>query len=99
MNPNLLFQEAIALHQAGNSAAAAYKVWNYIRRNLEDEIGWLVYANLTSDDGERKRCLERVLAINPDNLEARSWLESIRAVSPAENAFPDFVDREDDFLK
>ncbi len=47
----------------------------------ENELAWLWLANAAETPAEAARCLEKVLAINPDNTLARSTYERCRSVA------------------
>ncbi len=74
--------------KAGVAAAKAHK--NTSARILlnvvvgdepENELAWLWLANAAETPAEAARCLEKVLAINPDNTLARSTYERCRSVA------------------
>ncbi len=63
-------KEVVMEYKQGNKEKARKLVRRFVKTNPDDEMGWMVYAKITDDDGERIRSLRRVTDINPSNQEA-----------------------------
>ncbi|MDB5078654.1 MAG: hypothetical protein JWP00_578 [Chloroflexi bacterium] len=64
----------------------AYEVFcNVVRRDPNNELGWLYRAATTEDLSEAYVCLQRVLAINPANEKAQRGVERIQNRLSAES--------------
>jgi len=48
-----------------------------VHANSSDEVDWLLYAAILTDPAQRRFCLERALALNPDSDLAKHALASI----------------------
>lgn len=71
--PNLI-QEGIAAYEAGDIDKARDLLAAGLQDNPHSEIGWLTLAKTQTDRAARRASLERVLEINPDNIEASAML-------------------------
>ncbi len=67
-------QRAVAAVKAGDKAAGRRLLAEVIRADPRNVSAWLWMAAATDADEQRRACLERVLAINPDNQSARQGL-------------------------
>ncbi len=67
-------QQAIAAVKAGDKEAGRRRLAEVIRSDPRNEAAWLWMSAATDSDEQRRACLERVLAINPDNPTARLGL-------------------------
>ncbi|MBN1580403.1 MAG: DUF1189 family protein [Anaerolineae bacterium] len=67
-----LAQEAI---RQGDKAAAQKHLLQVIQINARNEIAWLWLSAIVDDPAKEQKCLERVIAINPDNVVARRHLQ------------------------
>jgi hypothetical protein len=67
-------RRAIAAVKAGDKAAGQRLLAEVIRGDPRNEAAWLWMAAALDSDEQRRTCLERVLAINPDNPAARRGL-------------------------
>ncbi len=74
-------QRAIAAVKAGNKAAGRRLLAEVIRDDPHNEAAWLWMSAATDSDAQRRACLERVLAINPDNQTARRGLARLDRTS------------------
>jgi hypothetical protein len=75
-------QRAIAAVKAGDKAAGQRLLAEVIRDDPRNEAAWLWMAAALDSDEQRRTCLERVLAINPDNPTARRGLARLGRASP-----------------
>jgi hypothetical protein len=76
-DPLHALRQAIAAIKAGDKAAGRRLLAAVIRENPRDEAAWLWMSAAIDVDEQRRTCLERVLAINPDNATARRGLASL----------------------
>jgi hypothetical protein len=74
--PNPLLQAAEHL-QAGRIDQARAILIALVRQNPNSEKGWLLLSRTLNDRKQQTDCLERVLAINPNNTEARERLTQL----------------------
>lgn len=72
-----LLQQGIAALKAGHKPAARALLARALRRDGQNETAWLWLSGAVETDEERRRCLLRVLEINPDNELARRGLEAL----------------------
>ena len=76
--PQELQAAAEHLH-AGRLPRAKALLGDFIRRNPASEQAWLLLSQAVNEPKQQKDCLERVLKLNPANLEARERLERLQA--------------------
>ncbi|MCW5955560.1 MAG: response regulator [Pyrinomonadaceae bacterium] len=72
--------EARSAAVAGRKSDAHELLDAFIAENPEAEDGWILRAHLADGFAEKIAAFERVLSINPDNLTAKSGLESLRSI-------------------
>ncbi|MCA9964357.1 MAG: hypothetical protein KC423_08940 [Anaerolineales bacterium] len=88
--------EAIRYFEAGNKQDAQKQLALALKTDPENEYAWLWMALTLEDDPVRKRaCLEKVLALNPQNSKANQMLHSLKGhngfvgkVAPVPQAAP-----------
>jgi hypothetical protein len=73
-----IIQEAIHLCQIGNKDKASTMLVSMLRANPSHEQGWWLLAACIDSPKQKQDCLQRVLALNPDHLGAKLFLELIR---------------------
>jgi type VI secretion system protein VasI len=79
-------QQAIAAIKAGDKSTGKRLLAQVLRADPRNESAWLWLAYAVDDTGQKRECLERVLAISPSNEWAREQLESIqRSPRPSMN--------------
>lgn len=83
-----LLQQGIAAFQAGDRETAHTLLARFVQDEPDNEQGWYYLAAVEKDPALRKRHLERVLALNPNNAKAREVLERIRARETAAEPAP-----------
>lgn len=87
-----LLAEARAAAVAGRKVDANDLLDAFIDVNPDSEDGWILRSHLADGFKEKIAAFERVLEINPDNLTARSGIESLKAimamVEPAPESAP-----------
>jgi hypothetical protein len=76
MSDNL--QRAIAAVRSGDKETGKRLLVEVIRNDPRNETAWLWMSAVSDIDEQRRACLERVLAINPNNETARRGLETLR---------------------
>jgi len=78
--------------QREDKAAARALLSEAIRAYPGSEIAWLWLSAVVDDPERERQCLERVLAINPDNAVAQKYMQRIRPIvgmpDPEEAPFP-----------
>lgn len=70
-----LLQQGMAACKAGDQSRAQQLLAAALQRNPRSEQAWLWLSGVLTDVEHRRACLEKVLAINPDNAHARSGLQ------------------------
>jgi hypothetical protein len=78
VDENILYNQALAAIEAGDRELARRLLAELVRRNARHEQGWLRLASVVDDRRQIGDCLQRVLALNPDNITAAEWLEQIQ---------------------
>lgn len=69
--------EAITLIRAGNKLAGAKILQTILQQDRNNERAWLWMSACTEKPEDKKRCLETVLGINPDNESAKKALAKL----------------------
>lgn len=69
----------IAAYKQGRKQAASQYIKEAIQLDPQNEKAWLWLSGVVDSDEQRRDCLRRVLAINPDNRTARLGLEKLTA--------------------
>lgn len=86
-----LLQQGIATAKAGNKAEARALLMKLIEIDERNEQGWLWLAGVVEAPDDMRTCLENVLALNPDNKQARkglAWLDQRHGPVKAERVDP-----------
>ncbi len=71
-------QQGIVALKAGDTSTACQLLVQAVQENPRDEKAWLWLSAALEDEEKRAACLERVLAINPDNEPAQRGLAALR---------------------
>jgi tetratricopeptide (TPR) repeat protein len=74
MEPNTLFNQAVAAIKANQNEQARKLLIEVVRANPRHEQAWLALASVLSDMNQAIECLKRVLILNPNNSTAQDWL-------------------------
>ena len=74
-----MLQQAIAAARTGRKAEARQLLQRVLQTNPRHEQAWLWMGAVVETDAERVKCLQQVLAINPDNAAARKGLDQLQA--------------------
>ena len=77
-NADTLLQQGISAVKAKNRADARRYLSAAVKLNPQNEEGWLWLAGTMTDPLIQKDCLERVLAINPENKRAKIGLDYLQ---------------------
>ncbi len=76
------FQAGIAAAKSGDLARAAALFGQVVQADPHSEQGWLWLGLCCSPPDRREYCFRRVLALNPNNTEARSQLDRMAGAAP-----------------
>ncbi len=71
-------QQAIAFIQAGDKQSGKRILAEILKTEPQNEKAWLWMSGVVTKDEERRYCLKRVLAINPDSLLAKKGLARLQ---------------------
>ncbi len=74
MDANALFAQATIALKAKRNDEARRLLAEVLRLNPRHEEAWLALASSLTDMRQAVECLNRVLAINPNNATAKEWL-------------------------
>jgi CheY-like chemotaxis protein/tetratricopeptide (TPR) repeat protein len=77
-----LMSEASNFAASGNLAAAENLLAELVEQSPECLPAWELWAEISRESGQKRLCLERVLALDPMNEGARSVLESLEINAP-----------------
>src|SRR5512147_836938 len=72
------FQEAVQAARSGDRATAYQLIRQVLLDNPNFAPAWLWMSGLVDDVRQQRDCLERVLALDPANTQAREGLELLR---------------------
>ena len=73
--------QAIALIKSGDKDGGQALLFEVVNSDPENEHAWLWLVSVVSPD-LRMFCLEKALRINPNNVQARQYLEKLKASQP-----------------
>jgi Tol biopolymer transport system component len=82
-NPQDLVREGIEAARSGDKLTARRLLQQAISYDPDNEVAWMWMASVVDTVEERRRCLERVLRINPNNARAREALTRLGGTPPA----------------
>ncbi len=85
MANDALLQAAITAARAGDLEEAAVLFARLVKEEPASEQGWLGLGFCFSDHKQREYCFKRVLAINPNNVQARQALGLLESPQSAES--------------
>jgi hypothetical protein len=74
----MMLQKAIKLIKSGDKDGGRNLLTDIVASNPESEQAWLWLVSVVPPD-KRTFCLEKVISINPNNLEAKQYLEKLKA--------------------
>jgi hypothetical protein len=76
-------QQAITLIKSGDKKSGQNLLVDIVNANPKNEIAWLWLASVVSED-KKVFCLEKALSINPNNPQARQYLEKLKPGKPVQ---------------
>jgi tetratricopeptide (TPR) repeat protein len=79
-------QAGIEAHQQGKFDLARTYLAAAVRADPDSGVAWLWLSRCVTDPGQRRYCLQKALALDPENLEIKSELK--RPVGPADPTPP-----------
>jgi hypothetical protein len=85
---NDLLQQGIAALRAGSKAQARQLLARAIQEDPQNEQAWLWLSGAVESDEERLECLNRTLAIDPNNEMAQRGLAALRQKQPSRPSAP-----------
>lgn len=77
-----LLRTGIQAAQSGNKAAARRLLEQVVEQDPNNELAWMWMASVVESAAERRSCLQKVLAINPNNERARQALDKLPQETP-----------------
>jgi hypothetical protein len=91
----MLPTQVIIAFETGDTVTAQRLLTQLLRQDVRHEQAWLLMAQCVEDEDKKRTCLERVLALNPDNSEAQRLLSVLNAplAPPATHPAPPFQPR------
>ena len=84
MSNDALFQAAITAARAGDLDEAAVLFARLVKEEPTSEQGWLGLGFCFTDKKQREYCFQRVLTINPNNIQAKQALGLLENSGPVE---------------
>ncbi|MHB8628319.1 MAG: hypothetical protein ACYDBJ_15245 [Aggregatilineales bacterium] len=72
-----LLREGVQAARNGNKATARDRLREVVKRDEQNEKGWIWLASVIDDPNEKRLCLSNVLVINPGNTTARRELAAL----------------------
>ena len=78
MDIDAIYARALGALQAGQLTESQRLLVQVIQADPRYEQAWLSLASVLTDPDQKLDCLERVIAINPDNEQALTLLDEIR---------------------
>ncbi len=90
-------QQAISLIKSGDKKRGKHLIGEVIKEDPENETAWLWMYNLVAQPEKKQFCLERALAINPENQKARKALANLKqSSSPQVKQQPQLPQKDDE---
>lgn len=77
-------KEAINAIKAGDKHTGQKLLKELLQENPENETAWLWLAAAVNDPTQKKKCLQRVLKINPDHATAKRGLRQLKSLGMEE---------------
>lgn len=93
-SPADILQRIETLLQAGRQQEARLLLLEYLKTDPNSARAWWILSQAVIDPVQKIDCLERVLKLDPENIEARQRLPALKAATsrPGVSASPAFVD-------
>ena len=86
-----LLKQGIAALKGGRKTEAHRLLMRVVQQDESNEMAWLWLSGAVDTDEERRICLEKVLATNPNNGIAQRGLEALRKRRPSLDSTPDIA--------
>jgi len=83
MDSEKALRQAIAAIKAGDQETGQQLLAQVISADPQNEAAWSLLASVLEDEDKKRRCLERVLAINPGNGRAALELLQLQEAKPS----------------
>ena len=80
-------RQAIATIKAGDKETGRRMLADILQADLENEQAWLWLSGVVDSDEEKRKYLNRVLEINPDNRAAKRGLHLLDQKEPAQSEY------------
>jgi len=78
-----LLKKGIAAYKDGRNEEAQGLLKQVVQQDRQNELAWLWLSGTFNTDAEQRKCLERVLSINPDNVTAQRGIKALQMASEA----------------
>ena len=78
-----LLRTGIQTAQSGNKAIARRILEQVVAQDPQNELGWIWLASVVDAPSERRECLQKALAINPNNERAKQALDKLNQLREA----------------
>ncbi len=91
-----ILRQAAAAVKSGDRQTALKLTKQFVRTNPKDVRGWMALSRLSPNADIKRQCLERVLALRPDNAKAKQLLAELDAETRFDEASAPFVQLEDE---
>jgi hypothetical protein len=83
-----LVQQGTAAFKAGDTQAAAKLLYQATKADPQNQSAWLWLSGCVTNEHDRRMCLERVMAIDPNSAVARQAAAQLQGAPAAETAAP-----------
>jgi len=80
-----ILRQAVAAIRSGEKERGKQLLVQVIEQDEDNELAWLWMTRCVTDRDVKRECLERVLAVNPDNKHAIEGLKRLEVLSKAES--------------
>ena len=88
-NPQDLLKAGIAAARAGQHTRARALLTRTVELDRESVLAWLWLSGIVDTVEERRSCLEKVLALDPDNAAAKKGLAIFATITPSVQVLSD----------
>jgi hypothetical protein len=79
MNKQELLKQADYTFQRGNRDLAKKYITDFLIQYPQEEAAWMLMARIVEEPERKIECYQRALKINPNNTEAKIWIERIQS--------------------
>ena len=88
MSNEEIIQQAIQCAKSGDNNQAARMITQVVRSEPDNARAWYLLSQVVEEKERAIYCLERVLAIQPDNIQAKERLDRFQTSAPQVVADP-----------